>query len=226
MQVTQIELKVGVRLNVGDYQGVNAEITLRADLEPREGYGGAFDELRRNAVQQLAMTCEAAHPNEVRSVVTGNGSATTKALTSPLTKAADSSGPAQTAANGTTAEATTRKRRTKAEMEADRKAEEDRKKLAEQQLGETLELGGEDDGAGDGLDLGGEEDPLGGDGIPDEFLEEPITKDQLREQLKELVKAKGQAVLTPLLKPYGGKLMEVKEADYRKLYDAAKKALA
>lgn len=218
MQVTQIELKVGVRLNVGDYQGVNAEVTMRADLDPREGEGGAFDALRRSAVQQLAATCLDAHPNQLRNAMSNESEIAPR----------DKGHPALTDNTKTPAEAPkTRTRRTKEQIAADEaaaKAEAERKRLAEAQLGETANLGEDDNSDGPGL---GDDaaSMLGDDGIPDEGP--AITREMLKAALGKVAKTKGSPALAKILQDFKvSAFPELKEEQYAAAYRAAEKALA
>jgi hypothetical protein len=182
MQVNSIELKLGVRLNVGDYQGVNAEITLKADLDPREGEGSAFDTLRRSAVEMLAAACQSAHPNRIRAEIAGD--APQAQLAAPAT------------GNGaaTAAETAKRTRRTKEQIAADEAAKA-RVNAAATQLGEV---------ASDELLEGSEpeDDNLLGDEIPDH---PPMTPAECKTVAGQVLKKLGGPSLAKLLTSFGAK---------------------
>ena len=183
MQVNSIELKLGVRLNVGDYQGVNAEITLKADLDPREGEGGAFDTLRRSAVEMLAAACQSAHPNRIRAEIAGD--APQAQLAAPAT-----GNGAATAAQ----ETAKRTRRTKEQIAADEAAKA-RVNAAAEQLGEP---------APDALLEGSEpeDDNLLGDEIPEH---PPMTAVECKTIAGQVLKKLGGPSLAKLLTSFGAK---------------------
>jgi hypothetical protein len=207
MQITSVMVKVGCRINIGDYQGVNAEIEVRGDLAPNEGAGGAFDELRRQAVEQLALTCDAAHPNNVRSAITGG------AAPAQLAK------PAETTTNGAAAaeEKAKRTRRTKEQIAADEAAAA-RAKLAADQLKTTPPADDSFDlDAVDAPEAASDDDDMAsllGDEIP-AGAAKTYTKDEIKDMAKTLLKGKGAPALVKILGECGVKSVnDLSEGQY------------
>lgn len=107
MQINKLEVSVGATVNLGDYQSVNAKITIGADLDPREDDGQAFAELRKKAMDRVTALLFDNHPKKHRLVLDGGE-------------------PAQLAASPNGAEITEEKakrtRRTKEQIAADEAA--------------------------------------------------------------------------------------------------------
>lgn len=200
MQVGRIELKVGARINCGDFQHVEAYVTLSADLDPREGEGGAFDHLRRAAVEMLTAACESAAPGSIRSAMHGGSPAPKVTASAGL----QLEGPQNGA--GAPAEAAKRTRRTKEQIAADEAAaaaQKARVDAAGVQLGETPPALGEGvDALGGGADEELDTAALLGDSIP----EQPqVTAADAKAAAGLLLKKLGGPSLVKTLGEFGAK---------------------
>lgn len=208
MQITRLEVELGVTVNAGDFQSVKAAVKACADIDRNEDPMEAHAKLAAFVRQSLVDGARDGHPDQVRKMLTADVR---------LSEAAQGN-----------AEAAKRTRRTKEQIAADEAAKTAAKGNGTAKLAETT---GMDVG---GLDKEGDLDKAlaGESGAADDDLdallgvtEEAVTREQVQEALTRVMKKCGKPSVLELLKKHGaaslGELPDSKFAAMKKDAEAA-----